>query len=136
MTYFKVFKSTWGLIIGFECNVSNYQNFETDLIKVNDLIFLKNNSNIVLNLDYIKLITYGILWANSKANTNIKIILEIKKIEFNAFDYQKEMFFFGIANWFCNFYNVEMPIHEINYDKGNKKYVFNLFDKELNHLLN
>jgi hypothetical protein len=127
-SYFKLFQSSWGILVGFVGTViEDSQVIEDNLIEINSCLFLR--LNIPIQNKYIhdnkSIIENGILWISDIIpNTGGKKIIEINMIDLNFCNFQIEGLFFGIANWICNYYQITMPNYHSKYDRIQNKYMF------------
>jgi len=111
-SYFRLFKTSWGILIGFSGNIKeDIIDADVNLIKINHSLTLK--LNIPEQNKYIHsnktLIENGILWVYDNIPNKKNIIVEINQIDLNFCNFQLEGLFFGVANWLCNYYNINMP---------------------------
>ncbi|MDA6070852.1 hypothetical protein NJT12_14635 [Flavobacterium sp. AC] len=131
-SYFRLFKSSWGILIGFKGEILEMsEEFEmNDLIKINDFLYLQlniSNENKYIHNNKTKL-ENGIQWVSEIFPKQKKVLIKINEIDLNFCNFQIEGLFFGIASWICNYYKVEMPNYHSTFDKDSNKYLFS-FDE-------
>lgn len=126
-SYFRLFQSSWGILIGFTGNIiENNIDLEDGLIEIDNYLSLR--LNIPNQYKYIydnkSMLENGILWVSDIIPDKKKKIIEINMIDLNFCNFQIEGLFFGIANWICNYYQISMPNYFYKYDKVQNKYIF------------
>jgi hypothetical protein len=126
-SYFRLFQSSWGILIGFVGNIMEKSlEIEDNLIEINSYLSLR--LNIPSQNKYIhdnkSIIQNGILWVSDIIPNKEKKIIEINIIDLNFCNFQIEGLFFGIANWICTYYQISMPNYYSKYDKIQNKYIF------------
>jgi hypothetical protein len=126
-SYYRLFKTSWGILIGFAGNIrKDLGNKETNLIKINDFLYLKlnipNQNKFIHDNRY--LLENGILWVANILPDKTHVIIEINKIDLNFCNFQIEGLFFGMSNWLCSYYNIDIPNYYSKYDKNTNSYLF------------
>lgn len=127
-SYFKLFKSSWGILIGFKGEILEVPEVFVmgDLIKINDFLYLQlnvSNDNKYIHNNKTKL-ENGIRWVSAYFPKQKSFLVKINEIDLNFSNFQIEGLFFGIASWVCNYYKAEMPNYHSTFDKDSNKYLF------------
>ena len=134
-SYLKLIKSSWGIVIGYKGEIisTDKENPDPDFEQLCDSVFLK--LRLTLNHVYVEqikiLIENGIRWIAVVLPVNSNLYITVTEIDFNMCNFQIEGFFFGVANWLCNYFNIEMPQFSYFYDRKLNSYFF-YFDEDDN----
>ena len=135
-SFYAISKSSWGIRIGFTGEFINNPTdlLLTDSIKINHNVYLKlqlNNIESPYMIENRWRLENGVKWVESLIPEDIRILITLNSIDFNLCDFQPEGFFFGIADWICKFYNINMPVYYYSYDNKVRRYFFWFDDKDI-----
>lgn len=126
-SYFRLFKSSWGILIGIKGDIidDEISFVEKNIYHIVDEIYLE--LNIPLQNKYVHenktYLINGIKWVKN-VFPDKKILLRINEVDLNFCNFQVEGLFFGVANWICKYYNMELPEYECRFNNEENKYYF------------
>lgn len=134
--YYRVFKTSWGILIGFRGEFLEMPDSSllSNATQINDTLFFSWDIPEENLLPYKNrfLIENGIRWVANEIPSDKTLLINLKSLDVNFCNFQIEGLFFGIAYWICSYYNIQVPLHEVKYDSQLNKYLFSLNDKDKN----
>lgn len=131
---YKFFKSSWGIYIEIEYDISLRNSTCVDmtnislLSKVKNRIFLEFKDKI--DYTFYFYIDKGVSDLSNlfetKINSDESLFITISRITFNWSDFQKEALYCAIQEALAKYFDLQVPIVDIEYNKSEDKYIFTL----------
>lgn len=125
---FKILKSNWGIWIQITAGHRIVDLLSNDYHVISDTIRFNFKTNQPkLNENDTKMLINGLKLISSQIELKYEgKLIEIDLIDFQIrpTDFQSEGFYYGIADWAADHFDLKIPDYSVNFNKSENKYEF------------
>lgn len=125
---YRVLKSSWGISIELDMEEIKEPSILDSDLQVFDNVYLRVGDQMRIKKSIVE---YWSAKALNDLKNEINIVKKhknicyyIKGVGFSFVDFQEEGIYCAILGWFAKFYDVNISLPEVEYDKYNKRYIF------------
>ncbi len=127
---YRVLKSSWGISVELDMEEIKALSILDSDLQVFDNVYLRVGDQLRIKKSIVE---YWSIKALNDLRNEIDIVKNgknicyyIKGVEFSFIDFQEEGIYCAILGWFAEFYDINIALPEVEYDKYNKRYIFTL----------
>ncbi len=125
---YRVLKSSWGISIELDMEEIKASSILDGDLRVFDDVCLRVGDQMRIKKSIVE---YWSAKALNDLRNEIDIVKKdknicyyIKGVEFSFVDFQEEGIYCAILGWFAKFYDINIALPEVEYDKYDKRYIF------------